>query len=110
AEDALDRGRLRQALPDTERAIRVSPEEPRGYFVRGRIGLERENAEAAVHDLQRAVELSHEKDGRSLHWLAVALAQAGRKDQALQVQEKAARLLPKDAEVLQLLKDLRTSK
>jgi tetratricopeptide (TPR) repeat protein/transglutaminase-like putative cysteine protease len=110
AEDALDRGRLRQALPDAERAVRVSPDEPRGYFVRGRVELERDNAEAAIRDLNRAVELSHENDGRSLHWLAAALAQAGRKDQALQIQEKAARLLPKDPEVLELLKNLRASK
>jgi tetratricopeptide (TPR) repeat protein len=110
AEDALDRGRLRQALPDAERATRVSPNEARGYFVRGRIALERENTEAAIRDLRKAVELSQEKDGRSLHWLAAALAQAGRKDQALQVQEKAARLLPKDPEVQELLKDLQASK
>ncbi|HJZ89558.1 MAG TPA: DUF3857 domain-containing protein [Gemmataceae bacterium] len=109
AQQSLDRGRLIQALPDAEKAIESSPEEARGYFVRGRIRLER-GLPGVMMDLRKAVELTGSKDGRMLHWLAFALAEEGRKDDALKVQEQAAKLLPKDAEVLDLLKTLKTQK
>jgi tetratricopeptide (TPR) repeat protein len=109
AQQALDRGRLIQALPDAEKAIESSPDEARGYFVRGRIRLER-GLPGVMMDLRRAVELTGSKDGRMLHWLAFALAEDGRKDDALKVQEQAAKLLPKDPEVMDLLKTLKAQK
>src|SRR5437763_1272843 len=63
----LERGRLLKALPDAERALTLAPREPGGYYVRGRVRLERGDA-TALADLTRAEELSEHKDGLILHW------------------------------------------
>src|SRR5262249_31166610 len=66
---ALERGRFTEALADAERAIAQSPDDARGYFVRGRVRLVR-GLDGALADLTKAAELSKRKDARILHWLA----------------------------------------
>jgi tetratricopeptide (TPR) repeat protein len=72
----LERGRLRDALPLTEKAIRLSPQDARGWYVRGKVRLER-MAIGAIADLQKAAELSGNKDAEILQALAEARQAAG---------------------------------
>jgi tetratricopeptide (TPR) repeat protein len=102
---ALDRGRLGEALADAERAVALSPQEARGFYVRGRVRLER-GASGAVGDLVRAVDLSHKKDAVILHWLASALVQSGRPRAALAAQRLAVLLRPDDADLAEFLQRL----
>jgi tetratricopeptide (TPR) repeat protein len=75
AQQALECGRLSQALADAEKAVALSPKEARGWLVRGRVRLERA-APGALADLEKAAKLSGGRDADVLRWLAVALAQA----------------------------------
>jgi tetratricopeptide (TPR) repeat protein/transglutaminase-like putative cysteine protease len=102
---ALEHGRLGKALADAERAIALSPKEPRGYLVRGRVRLER-GRDGALADLVRATELSGRRDAVILHWLASALAQVGRHADALIAQREAVRLRPQDPEIVEQLRAL----
>lgn len=102
---ALDRGRLGKALPDAEKAVALSPKEARGYYVRGRVRLER-GQEGALADLSRAAELNGRKDAMMLHWLAAALAKAGARAEALTAQREAADLNPRNDEIREQLKEL----
>jgi tetratricopeptide (TPR) repeat protein len=99
------RGPAQEGASDAEKAVTLSPNEPRGYTVRGRVRLER-GADGAVDDLAKAVELTGRKDGVGLHWLAAALLRAGRTREALGTQQEAFRLLPEDAEVREQLQEL----
>jgi tetratricopeptide (TPR) repeat protein/transglutaminase-like putative cysteine protease len=99
---ALDRGKLRLALADAEKAIALSPRDARGYLVRGRVKLEREAA-GALADLEKAAELSGRKDADALQALAEALAAAGRHADAVAAQKEAVKLRPKDRELLEQL-------
>lgn len=81
---ALGRGELRAAAADAEKAIALSPADAGGYYVRGRVRLEREAA-GAVDDLEKAVRLSRRHDAVMLLGLAEALEQAGRVGEALRV-------------------------
>jgi tetratricopeptide (TPR) repeat protein len=101
----LDRGRLGSALADAERAITRSPREALGYYVRGRVRLERDQ-DGALANLARAVELSGRTDAVLLHWLAAALEQAGRGDEALAAQRQAVQLRPHDPELADQLRRL----
>lgn len=102
---ALEKGRLGKALADAERAVALSPNEARGYYIRGRVRCERAD-KAALADLARAAELSQRKDPWTLHWLATALAQAGRVGEALVAQKQAVHLRPQDAELADQLRHL----
>jgi tetratricopeptide (TPR) repeat protein/transglutaminase-like putative cysteine protease len=102
---ALERGRLARALADADRAVRLAPEEARGYYVRGRVRLERGNGEA-VADLEKAATLSRRQDAAVLHWLAAALSQAGRAEEALTVQREAVQRSPHDPELIEQLHEL----
>jgi tetratricopeptide (TPR) repeat protein/transglutaminase-like putative cysteine protease len=102
---ALERGRLAPALADAERAIALGPGEARGYFVRGRVLLERGQA-SALDDLARAAQLTGRRDARVLHWLATALAQQGRHGDALATQREAVKLQPNDRDLQEQLRDL----
>jgi tetratricopeptide (TPR) repeat protein/transglutaminase-like putative cysteine protease len=101
----VGRGRLTQALADAEQAITLSPEDHRGYLARGRVRLERGRGDSLA-DLERAVTLSRRNDGDALHALAAALAQAGRKDQALAAQREAVKLEPGNKEFQEQLREL----
>jgi tetratricopeptide (TPR) repeat protein/transglutaminase-like putative cysteine protease len=101
---ALEKGRLTRALADADRATTLSPGEARGYYVRGRVRLERGDREGLA-DLTRAAELSGRKDAAILHWLATGLFQAGDAVEALAVQREAVRLRPQDAELAEQLRE-----
>jgi tetratricopeptide (TPR) repeat protein len=105
---ALESGQLGKALADAEHAIRLSPKEPRGYYVRGRVRFERASA-GCLTDLKRAAELSRLRDGVILHWLANALARAGRPGEALVAQRLAVLLRPDDPDLRNLLRELEQS-
>lgn len=102
---ALEKGRLTRALDDAERAVRLAPQDPGGYYVRGRVLLERGSREA-LPDLEKAAALGEHRDGTVLHWFATALAQAGRTQEAVTVQREAARRSPDDREIRDQLREL----
>ncbi len=91
---------------DANRAIELSPSDPLGFFVRGRVRLERESI-GAVSDLEKAASLSGRKDADVLQALAEALAVARRFDDAIAVQRDAIKLRPKDRELAQGLVTLK---
>ncbi len=97
---AVDQGKLRQAMADAERATTLSPNLADGFYLRGRIRLERGDL-GALGDLLRAAALSQRKDGLILHWLAAAQWQIGQHSQAVQTQRLAAGLCPRNEEVVQ---------
>jgi tetratricopeptide (TPR) repeat protein len=101
---ALERGRLTAALADAERAVTLSPQEARCYFVRGRVRLERK-VDGALADLSKAADLSRRKDAAMLHWLATALHRAGAHAEALAAQKEAALINPRDEEIREQLKE-----
>jgi tetratricopeptide (TPR) repeat protein len=96
---ALEHGKLTPALVDADRAIELSPRDPGGFLVRGRVRLER-LAAGALADLEKAAELSGRKDADVLHALAEGLAAAGRYEDAVSAQKAAIKLRPKDQELL----------
>jgi Flp pilus assembly protein TadD len=63
----------------------------------------------ALGDLEQAAKLSERKDADVLHWLAAALAQAGRLEDALQAQREAVKLKPENREMMEQLRDLEKS-
>jgi tetratricopeptide (TPR) repeat protein len=94
---ALERGRLSDALADAERAVALSPRAARGYYVRGRVRLERGDAQALA-DLEKAAALGGRQDAAVLHWLAAALYQAGRGKDAVATQREALQRRPGERE------------
>jgi tetratricopeptide (TPR) repeat protein len=102
---ALQKGYLRNALADAEKALVLGPKDSLAFLVRGRVRLERLDS-GALSDLEQAVALSKRKDGRILHWLAAAQHQAGRYADALANQRQAAVLRPRDPEIIRQLQDL----
>jgi tetratricopeptide (TPR) repeat protein len=99
---ALEQGKLTKALADAERAIALSPKYAPGYFVRGRVRLERQS-EGGLADLEKAATLSERKDAEVLHTLADALFRLGRVQEALKTQREAAKLKPTDKEIVDQL-------
>jgi tetratricopeptide (TPR) repeat protein len=99
---ALEQGKLTKALTDAERAIALCPNDADGYFVRGRVRLERQT-EGGLADLEKAATLSDRKDADVLHTLADALFRLGRVQEALQTQREAAKLRPADKEIMEQL-------
>jgi tetratricopeptide (TPR) repeat protein len=97
---ALERGQLSKALADADRAVGLTPGVARGFYVRGRVRLERLDRDALA-DLAKAAELSRRKDGSILHWLAAAQFQAGMRVEALATQREALKLRPEDPEVIE---------
>jgi tetratricopeptide (TPR) repeat protein len=98
----LDHGQLSRALADAERALARSPKEPGGYYVRGRVRLER-NLPGALDDLQKAAQLSGRQDADVLQALAEALFRSGRQAEALAAQRMAVKLKPEDHEMAEQL-------
>ena len=82
---ALEKGKLNLALADAEKAIALSPSHWVGYYVRGRVRLERGNSDALA-DLTRAAQLTDRKDADVLHVLADALYRSGNLEEAIIVQ------------------------
>ena len=99
----LDKGQLSKASIEAEFAIRSIPKDARGWYVRGRVYLERDKLDAAHSDLNKAVELSGSTNGRILHWYATVLLNKKRFHEAEATQLLAAKLLPADAEIKEQL-------
>ena len=99
---ALDCGKLARAAADAARAIALSPQEGSGYFVRGRVRLERGEA-GAIEDLEKAADLTGRKDADVLTALADALFRAGKIDKAVALQREALKLRPRDREIAEQL-------
>jgi tetratricopeptide (TPR) repeat protein/transglutaminase-like putative cysteine protease len=99
---ALDSGKLARAAADALHAVTLSPQEPAGYFVRGRVRLER-NEPGALEDLQKAAELTNWHDADMLHGLADGLFRAGKTEKAVTLQREAARLKPHDSGIAEQL-------
>jgi tetratricopeptide (TPR) repeat protein len=99
---ALEKGKLSRALADGERAIVLSPGQAIGYYVRGRVLLERGGI-GALDDLGKAVQLSGRRDADLLHAWADALYRAGHVEEALKAQREAVKLNPKDLEMAEQL-------
>lgn len=100
---ALERGQLRNAIADADRAIKRQPTESRALFVRGRARIEQGNVPAALSDLRKATDLSGGQDPVILHWFAAALLESGRVKEAIQTQRLALLLRPNDVEMQQQL-------
>lgn len=105
---ALEKGRLTQAAQDVERAIRLTPKEPRGYYVRGRVRLERDQKDA-LEDLTQAANLSRRLDPAILHWLAAAQFRAGKSDQAIATEQEAIKLNSHEPEFQEQLREFQKS-
>src|SRR5437764_503412 len=80
-------GRLAKALPDAEKAVPLAPQDYRGYLARGRIVFER--GSDGLADLRKAVELSKHADAAALNAYAAALAQTGKRADAVATQREA---------------------
>ena len=100
---ALERGRLALALVEAERAIALCPTEASGWYVRGRVRVERAVA-GALSDLQKATEVSGRKDADILQALAEAQFQRGQVEQARQTLREALKLRPGDKALADLLR------
>jgi tetratricopeptide (TPR) repeat protein len=98
----LEQGKLSRALADAERAVALGPRDANGYYVRGRVRGERRQ-DGALADLEKAAEFSERKDAEGLHYLASALFQAGRREDAVKTQREAVRLRPNDDELTEQL-------
>jgi tetratricopeptide (TPR) repeat protein len=104
----LERGRLSKALADAEHALRLSPNDPRARYVRGRVRLERDNP-GALDDLERAAKLSRKQDPAILHALARALAHENRRADALAAAKKALELDPHNQDIQDYLREIEKS-
>jgi tetratricopeptide (TPR) repeat protein len=93
---AVNRGRLTEALADADKAIRLSPDDGGGFYVRGRV---ERNEKTALDDLQTAARLSGRTDAEILHWLASGLFQAGKLQEAIDCQKEAVQLKPSDGDL-----------
>lgn len=102
----LEKGLTQKALADAVRALQQKPPDARAHLVRGRIRLDKGDLPGALSDLERAATLSNKQDAHILHWLATALFEAGRKDDALTVQRRAVQLLPQDRELAEQLREI----
>ncbi len=58
----------------------------------------------ALDDLEKAATLGNRSDPVVLHWLAAALFEAGRHEEALTIQRSAVELSPTDAEMAEQLR------
>src|SRR5260370_6172035 len=105
---ALEKGRLSKAGEDAERAIHLTSQEARGYYVRGRVRLEREQ-KGALDDLTRAAQLSRRRDASILHWLAAAQFRGRKAHEAIATQQEAIKLNGHDPEFQQQLHEFQKS-
>ena len=106
---ALDQGKLTKALADADRAIALGPDCATGYFVRGRVRLERQS-EGGLADLEKAATLSRRQDAEILHTLADALFRLGRVQEALTTQREAVKLKPTDKEIANQMRQFEKSR
>jgi tetratricopeptide (TPR) repeat protein len=98
------KGRLTAALADAERAVKLSPREASGYYVRGLVHMERTDLPGALADLEKARKLTAAPNAEVLHAWASVLHSSGRLTEALDAQQKAVKLKPKNKEMLDQLR------
>ncbi len=98
----LGQGKLSRAVADAERALTLGDHDANGFYVRGRVRLERRQ-DGALADLEKAAELTGQKDAEVLHYLADAQFQAGRREEALKTQRAAVQLKPGDKDMAEQL-------
>ncbi len=103
AKAEFGKGRLTAALADAERAVKLNPHDGAGYYVRGLVHMERADLPAALADLEKAGKLADAPDAEVLHAWASALHSSGRLAEALDVQQKAVKLKPKNKEMIDQL-------
>jgi tetratricopeptide (TPR) repeat protein/transglutaminase-like putative cysteine protease len=104
----LEGGRLSKALTEAEHALRLSQNDARARYVRGRVRLELGNP-GALHDLERAAELGRRQDPAVLHALARALARENRRADALAAAKKALELDPNNQDIQDYLREIEKS-
>jgi tetratricopeptide (TPR) repeat protein/transglutaminase-like putative cysteine protease len=104
----LEKSRLSKAAQDAERALRLSPKEARGFYVRGRVRLERQDANALT-DLVQAAQLSRRSDPAILHWLAAAQFKAGKLVEAIATEQEAIKLNGQEPEFQEQLREFQKS-
>ena len=97
----LGQGKLRDALRDSEAALKGWKGLELALLVRGRARLERGEA-GALEDLAAGVSWDGRKDADSLQALAEAQAAAGKKAEAARTAREALRLRPKDKALAEL--------
>jgi tetratricopeptide (TPR) repeat protein len=98
----IGQGKLTRALADAEHALTLGERDANGFYVRGRVRLERRQ-DGALADLEKAAELTNRKDAEVLHYLADAQFQAGRREEAVKTQREAVQLRPSDKEMAEQL-------
>lgn len=86
-----DRRRLAEALDAYSRAIRANNQLGDAFYRRGVVFLQQENHEAAIRDLERAVELQPD-NAEVLYWMGRAYRDIGRNDAALAAFRRAVGL------------------
>jgi tetratricopeptide (TPR) repeat protein len=104
AKAEFDKGRLTAALADADRAVKLSPRDAAGYYVRGLVHIERADLPGALADLDKAGKLTAAPNAEVLHAWASALHSSGRLTEALDVQQKAVKLKPKNKEMIDQLR------
>lgn len=98
---ALERGQLGESLKLADQAVRASPGDWRGWYVRGRVRVER-LALGGLADLEKAAELSGFRDADVLRSLAEAQHQSGHKEAAMKSLRKAMELRKDDKTLAEL--------
>jgi tetratricopeptide (TPR) repeat protein len=98
------KGRLTAALADAERAVKLSPHDAAGYYVRGLVHTERADLPAALTDLEKAGKLTAAPNAEVLHAWASVLHSSGRLTEALDAEQKAVKLKPKNREMIDQLR------
>ena len=99
----LGKGRLTAALADAERAVKLSPRDAAGYTIRGLVHMERADLPAALADLEKAGKLTAAPNAEVLHAWASVLHSSGRLTEAINVQQRAVKLKPKNKEMIDQL-------
>ncbi len=90
---AIDRGDLDAAMEAANRAIRIDPENPAGFTLRGRVLIWQDRVDEGLADLQQAVTLAG-TDVKARLALADSLWSLGRNNEAAGEYEKVLRYNP----------------
>jgi Flp pilus assembly protein TadD len=87
--------RLDEALRSTEAAVKVDPQNPDYYYLRGAVRMAMKNLPQAEADFRRALELAPEHTA-AMSDLAVLLIETGKKAEARSLLENVLKIYPND--------------